>query len=82
MLTGTLLSEETISRPWLGSYREGAMCVRTRCLWRKRPCRMGRERFRGGTIGLPFAAKNGVKSLMQHSPNVAWMTKMMCGRCQ
>ncbi len=77
----TLLSEETISRPWLGSYREGAMCVRTRCLW-KRARRVEGERLCGGTIGSPRAAQNGVKPLVRHSPNVAWMPKMMCGRCQ
>ncbi len=81
MPTRTLLSEETISRPWLGSYREGAMSVRTRCLW-TRARRMEGERFCGGTIGSPYAARNGIESLGRHSPNVAWMTKMMCGRCQ
>lgn len=41
MLTGILLSEETISRQWLGSCRKGAMCVRTRCLWKRRPAARG-----------------------------------------
>ncbi len=68
MLTGILLSEETISRPWSGSYREGAMCVRTRCLWNRRARRTGGGRFRGGAIGSPLAAQNGVKSSLRHSP--------------